>query len=351
MFNSIKSIVLVTSLVGISSLYAQTGKNISTHIFEKESGFISYDISGGGVITPETNLSIDGEAKLYFKDWGEERIEKESSKIVTTGSLKHKQIIKSLYKETKDEITTVDYQNSQLLQRKITKDDNKDDEIDCLAKTGTQSVAGIVCDVWEGAGVKKCIYKDIVLKLEINIQNISYSKVATSIEFDINSSSSFKDIEMPDYPVHEFALIKNTLNIPHSTKTENFCMILKNISEDADKAENIQNQNRVDFIKYITQNIYKKQKKILPELLDAMKKTRECLQVGEDPLNANECIKSFNNLKAQLATKKSDYIVLWNEKRKSELLDKIEEEIIDLESKISCVNRAKNIMDLSKCMK
>ncbi len=344
MFKSIKTILLAILLVGASSLYAE----VANHIFEKESGFITYDISGGGVITPETNLTLDGEAKLYFKDWGFERVEKEEEEIITTGAIKYKQIVKRFQKETRDNITTVDYKNLQLLKRKIGNKDKKNNQTSCMVKIGQQSIAGILCDVWEGVGVKKCIYKDIVLKLEFNILNISYSKIATKIEFDINSS---KDIEMPDYPIHEFSLFKGKLHTKNSTKADNFCVVLKDLTTNVHKAKNLQNQNRVNFIKYITKDIYIKQKKLLPKLLLSMKQTRECLQAEEDPFSANKCIENFSKLKAQLGTKENDYIILWDKKRKAILLDKIEEQILYLESRISCVNRVKNIIDLSKCMR
>jgi len=344
MFKLIKTIFLATSLVGVTSLSAKE----SNHIFEKESGLITYDISGGGVITPETNLSIKAEAKLYFKDWGHESIEKESGEILTTGAIKHKQLVKRLVKETKEDITTVDYKNRQLLKRKITSKNKKINQVSCLAYIGKDTVAGFECDLFEGVGVKKCIYKDIVLKLEFNIQNISYTKVASSIEFDTNNT---KDIVLPEYTLHEFSLFKDNISTKNSTKPQNFCQILKKLTDDKNQADNIENQDRVDFIKYITKDIYIKQKKLLPKLLLSMKKTRECLQTKEDPLSANRCIEDFNRLKSNLGTKEGDYIIFWDEDRKAILLDKIEEQILYLESRISCVNRAKNIIDLSSCMK
>jgi len=339
-----KTIFLAISLVGVSSLSAKE----SNHIFEKESGFISYDISGGGVITAETNLSISGKEKLYFKEWGLESIEKEYGEILTTGAIKHKQVVKRLVKETKEDITTVDYKTKKLLKRKITSKNKKPNQTSCLAYTGKEIVAGVECDAFEGVGVKKCIYKDIVLKLEFHIQNISYIKVASSIEFDINDT---QDISLPEYPIHEFSLFKDNLSTKNSTKAQNFCDILKKLTEDKNQADNIENQDRVDFIKYITKDIYRKQKKLLPKLLLSMKKTRECLQTKEDPLSANICIEDFNSLKSNLGTKEGDYIIFWDEKRKSRLLDKIEEQILYLESRISCVNRSQNIIDLSSCMK
>ena len=86
-------------------------------------------------------------------------------------------------------------------------------------------------------------------------------------------------------------------------------------------------------------------------MLQSLKETRACLQTGDDPFSANQCIEEFNRMKVQLGTEKDDYIMLWDEKQKNILLDKIEDELIDLQSRIPCVNRAKNITDLSSCMK
>ncbi len=88
----------------------------------------------------------------------------------------------------------------------------------------------------------------------------------------------------------------------------------------------------------LLRDIYEQQKELLPELLKSMQETRACLQTGEDPFTANECIENFSRMKAQLGTEEEDYIILWDDKRKNILLDKVEEEIIDLESRMPCVN-------------
>ncbi|MFK5975529.1 MAG: hypothetical protein QM493_03370 [Sulfurovum sp.] len=342
MLKTITISIFATALLTLSLQAEET-----PHIFESEKGLISYKISGGGIITDETNLTISGDAKLYFSSWGSERIEKEDGVILTTGAIRHKQKIKMFQKKTQENITTVDFQNNQLLQRNISNKESKIDIDSCLVKIGKETIAGVECDLWEGVGVKKCIYKNILLKLEFNIFDISYQKIATNIEFDTNIT---EEMEIPNYTIHKFSLFQDPIT-KNETKAENTCFILKNLTDDVVKREEIEKIKREKFIQYITKDIYKKQKVLLPKLLTTIKETRECLQAGENPFSANKCIEKFSNLKAQLGTKQDDYIILWDEKRKAKLLNKIEDEILYLESRIACVKRAQNIVDLSKCMK
>ena len=343
----IKTILLVG---GVTLLHAEVG----THPFEIESGMVIYEISGGAQLTPETNLSIKGNAKLRFKEWGEVRLVEESGVVLTTGAIKHKQHVKRFEKQTQDKVITADFENEQLLERKKGTSSSQD-ETASLVKKGQENIAGVLCDVWEGPGVKKCIYKNIVLKLESHILDVSYVKEATQVIFDINTST--EACEVPDYPVQEFALFQDNLKTKNAYKAENFCKVLKDAAYDVkeDNASNgtsiITDHEREKFINHIAKDIYERQKELLPKLLNSLKETRACLQTGEDPFSANECIEHFSRMKAQLGTEEDDYIILWDDKRKNILLDKIEDDLIYLQSRIPCVNRAKNITDLSTCMK
>jgi hypothetical protein len=180
-------------------------------------------------------------------------------------------------------------------------------------------------------------------------------KEAVEAVFDINTSTD--ECEVPDYPVHEFALFKDDVKTKNLYKAENFCKVLKDVAFDVSEdnrsysSTNLDDDHRIKFINHIAQDIYERQKELLPALLQSLKETRACLQTGDDPFEANECLENFSRMKAQLGTKEDDYIILWDEKRKNNLLDKIEEDLIDLQSRIPCVNRAHNITDLSNCMK
>ena len=349
--NQFKYFLLSTCIGSLTLLPA----NVISHPFEVESGMVIYEIYGGTQLTPETNLSISGNAKLRFKEWGDIRLKEESGMVLTTGAIKHKQYVKKLEKHTKDTVITADYKNEQLLERKKSTGKNYLDETEGLIKKGQETVAGVVCDIWEGVGVKKCIYKGIVLKSESYVFDVSYVKVATEVLFDINDSA--EKCKVPDYPKQEFALFKDKIKTKNLYKVDNFCKVLKDAANDIKDnnisyyVNNIADEKRQKFINHISQDIYKRQKELLPALLLSMRKMRECLQTGENPFSANQCIESFSRMKIQLGTEEDDYIILWDEKRKNTMLDKIEDELIELQSRIPCVNRSKNITDLSTCMK
>ena len=329
---------------------------VLTHPFEVESGLVLYKISGETQLTPETNLSIKGKAKLRFRDWGEVKVEEESGVVVITGAIKHKQHVKRLEKHTKDTVITADYENEQLLERKKNSHDiHGQDETASLTRTGEENVAGVQCEVWEGAGVKKCMYKNIVLKLETRVLDVVYVKEATQVIFDINTSNEAYSV--PDFPVHEFALFKDDIKTKNAHKAENLYKILKEAAlgvSDMNRSyrgSDIGDEKRRKFINHISKDIYKRQKKLLPKLLRSMKKTRECLQTVEEAFSANQCMDPLSQIKRQIGREMNEAVVIWDEKRKNILLDKIEDEVIDLQSRIPCVNRAKNMTDLSNCMK
>ena len=337
-------------------IYSNTYAGNQVDKFDIKSGVVFYSIQGGGALTKETNLSIVGSAKLRFREWGSEMLLEEGGTVITTGSIKHKQVIQRLEKHTLDKIISVDYENEQILERKKSKVTSSElEETEGLFQQGEEEVAGHVCKIWIGPGIQKCIYKGVVLKQESHILGVSYIKVATQTLFDVNVLK--EECVVPDYPVHKFGLFKDNIKTKNSMQVDNFCEILRQTSFDLkeEKANltkfNLEDRERQKFINHIGKDIFKRQKELLPKLLDALKHTRACLQTGDDPFSVNQCLEHFSRLKEQLGTDGDDYIILWDEERKNELLDKIENEVIYVQSRMSCVKRAKNITDLSTCMK
>ncbi|MEY3090897.1 MAG: hypothetical protein RL113_1213 [Pseudomonadota bacterium] len=327
--------------------YADT----SSHLYEKESGMILYEIKGGTKVTPETKLTIHGESKLRFKDWGNVRLEEESGFILLTGAIQHKQYVKRLEKHTKDTVITADYDNEQLLERKKNAEDrDANSETSNLMKIGVAKVAGLMCDVWVGNGVKKCIYDNILLKLEAHVLDVTYVKEAVEVTFDINTSN--EQCTVPDYPLQEFALFNDKIKTTHDTKTENFCKVLKDISLGI-SPENVNfiakgnsTAEREKFLNEITKDIFARQKKLLPELLQQLKVARVCIQKSTNMSNVYQCLTPYKEVKRQMGVQPEIKV-----EDKEGVFDQIEDEFIELQSRISCVDRSKNIIDLSGCMK
>jgi len=321
--------------------------------FQIESGTIIYEITGGAELTPETNLTIKGRAKLRFKDWGKVKIEEESGILLTTGAIKHQEKVKKFVKETEDNIIIVDYSNEQLIERKRAASKNPKDDIKNLAYKGKSTIADIECDLWEGMGIRKCMFKGIILLLESHVYTAHYSKKAITVLLDINHTK--EEFTLPDYPIHKIGFFKDNKKTKNTTKTGSFRKLIKNkVAISGDKVSFTQereNRKKQKFLNNLGKDIFIQQKKLLPDLLLSMQKTRACLQTVENPFEANECIEEFSHMKEKLGSQEDDYIILWDQNRKEILLDKIEDELTGLQAKNPCIKRAKNITDLSACLK
>ena len=347
-----RAILALTFIISIT-LYASE----DVHRFDVEQGFVHYEILGGAQLTEETNLNIHGTSTLQFNEWGTVFQEEDNGIIETTGAINYVQEVKRLVKHTKDKIITVDYENEQLLERKTDKIfSNNEKETEGLLHRGQEVVAGVLCAVWVGPSIKKCIYKGIVLKQESNVLGVSYVKKATKAVFDTNTSQ--EQCVLPDFPKQPFSLFKDNIKTKNKTKSENVCKIFKNVAKEVDAADksfepskSIDTKRRKKFINKIGQGIFKIQKKILPELLMAMKKSRECLQLSEDQFDINQCIETYDEKKRTLGFQKEDYVVFTSERKKDILLDNVEDAIIDLQARMPCIKRAKNFIDISACMK
>ena len=58
--------------------------------FDIETGMVIYDISGGGKLTKDVNLTIKGKGKLRFKDWGVVALIEEDIEEITSGTINNR---------------------------------------------------------------------------------------------------------------------------------------------------------------------------------------------------------------------------------------------------------------------
>ena len=353
MYHGLRATLILTFLASSTFLYATMEK----HTFEVEKGVVIYDIYGGGMLTPETNLTLHGQATLRFKDWGTTLLSKEKGIVITSGALKSKQSIVSLEKQTKEALYTVDFKNKKIHERKNSISNAlKEHDTNGLKKMGEDEVLGLKCTVWEGRGVRKCLYKGLPLKIESDVLGISYHKIASEVAFDVNSSSD--KCMLPNFPKENFALFNTTLKTKNETKAKCFTEVLKDVAYTVEKKVvkhgnhlGINQKEKTLFLNKIGKKIYEYQEGLLPKFLVSMKKTRECLQSVENTLDANHCLDEYNTLKKKIDEDETSSIILWNEKHKNLFLDKMENRINQLESRMPCIHRSKNITDLSACMK
>lgn len=353
MLHTTKTIVGFLMLMGTTLLYSNT----QVHTYEIEKGVITYDVYGGGVLTPETNLTLRGKAVFRFRDHGQTLLSGGEGIVSTTGALESKHHIESLEKQTKDAVFTVDFANEKIHEHKNSISNTlREHDIKDLNKTGEEVVAGLKCDVWEGHGLRKCLYKGIVLKVESQILGISYHKIATDVSLDVNATSS--ECKLPDFPKENFALFHSSFKTKNEAKAKCFTDALKDVAYTFEKRSmkkgnhfGVGEQEKTAFLNKIGQKIYEYQKEILPDLLLSMRESRECLYLADNVAKANECMVDMTLIEEQLGRETNNFIVLWDDKSRKEVLDRLEDRIYYLHSRTACIERSKNITDLSACMK
>ena len=325
------------------------------HYYDVEQGYVEYEILGGAQLTDETNLNIHGTSKLRFTDWGNTRQEEDHGIVVTKGAINYVQEVKRIVKHSDGKVFTVDYDNEQILEHSegvVVPSQTK--ETEGLLHRGQDVVAGVLCAMWIGPSVKKCIYKGVLLKQESHVLGVSYVKKAIKVNFDFNTTR--EQCNLPSFPKNSFGLIKDNIKTQKVSTPENVCKIFKDVVHEVDAKNKsfesntiIDTKKRQKFINKIAKGIFEKQQEILPELLMAMKKSRECLQLANDMFEKEQCTKAYVTEKNALGIEEDDYTVFDNEKQTP--IDAIEDAIIDLEPRMACVKRAQNFIDISSCMK
>ena len=325
--------------------------------FDIETGMVIYKISGGGKLTNDVNLTIKGKGKLRFKNWGVVALIEENYEESTSGAINNINKVQRCVKLEDKQRLDVDFDNKKILERKMPKGNFQTYITKDLVKKGQEEIAGHTCDIWEGDGVKKCIYKGIPLLVEHYLLGVYYQKKATQVTFNIDTTASACSI--PNYPVEKFALFKTSIKTKTKKLPKELSKILESVSEEMNKklinskiAEDslTPKQKRV-WLDKVGQNIFEKQKEFLPQFLLSMKKARVCLQQADNWIQANVCVENVIQLKAELTEDKQNNIELWKGKEKIKVLDQFDENIFLLESKMKCIRASKNITDLSNCMK
>ena len=353
---SLNKIKMIFLFLGLGSVMLFSA-DIVQKKFDIETGMILYSISGGGKLTEDVNLTIKGKGKLRFKDWGVVALIEEDLEELTSGAINNIDKVQRCKKLEDDRQLDVDFDNEKIQERKMLQDNSQKYITKDLVKKGQEEIAGHTCDIWEGYGVRKCIYKGIPLLVEHYLLGVYYQKKATHITFNIDATESACTI--PNYPVEKFALFKTNIKTKTAKLPQELSKILELISKDMNKEmtnskiseDNMTPEQKRIWLDKIGQNIFEKQKEFLPEFLLSMKKSRVCLQQADNWIQANICVEDVTQLKRELSKDKQNNIELWKGKEKTKVLDQLDENIFLLESKMKCVRGSQNITDLSTCMK
>jgi hypothetical protein len=325
--------------------------------FDVQSGMILYTISGGGKLTEDVNLTIQGKGKLRFKDWGVVALIEEDFEEIISGALQNIETIQRCEKLEDKQRFDVDFKTKKIYERKMPKGNFHEYITKDLLKTGQEEIAGYTCDIWEGVGVRKCIYKGIPLLVEHYLLGTYYRKKASSIQFNIDPSAA--KCSIPNFPIQKFALFKTHSKTKSKKLPQEFSKILISVGKDMQKQlsvneieeDNFTPEQKRVWLDQIGQNVFEKQKLFLPQFLLSMKKARVCLAQADNWIQANVCVEDVVQLKSQLTKDRENNIEQWKGEEKEQVLNDFDEHISLLESRMQCIRSSKNITDLSSCMK
>jgi len=343
----------VTAMVLGLSLSAIVSCADDKKIYEVSKAMIIYRISGGGILGKDVNLTIEGEGRLRFREWGAVRLVQRKIEEKTQGALHYRARKELFEKQTHQALFDVDFLNRKIRQHPLAKGDKREDLTKGLHKIGQQMVADVVCDMWEGNGIRRCLYKGIPLFIEYHSLGLLYREEATLVSFDINVSDNTK-CALPPFSVEKFALFTDTIKTKSRKIPKDFVsrfrMVMDIMRDKGYDTENLPLRKREELINMIGEPIFLSQKKILPMLLTQMKRTRACLMQADETLEVNRCLKDLITLKSHLTDDTQNSIKEWSKER-TEILDRFDTHIMVLQTRMKCIRGAKNFTDLAVCMR
>jgi len=346
--------VLLFFMLGNTLLFSAA---LSGKKFDIETGEIEFQISGSGQLTDDINLTIEGSGQLRFRNWGAEALLEENYEERTSGVITDLKKVQLCEKFENKQRFDVDYKNEKILERPMPEGSFQAYSLRGMVKKGQENIAGYTCDIWEGEGQRKCLYKGIPLLAEQYLLGVYYQKKAVKVSLNIEPTPS--KFALPDFSVEKFALFKTNFKTKTIKSSKELSHVILSVSKVLHKQLEMNHQNMDDLtarqkrtaLDELGKNIFKRQKEFLPKFLLTMKTTRTCLVQAEDLDRANACILELINLKKQVSRDHDNYIESWDKKGRNKVLDEFDETISFLESKMKCIRSAKTLNDLSLCMK
>ncbi len=347
--------LLNTVVAGVSGLavllQAQTPL---PKIYEVPKAEIIYKISGGGPLGDDVNLTLEGNGKLRFRDWGAVELFETNITEKTRGTLHYIDHKLSCIKRESNEILDVDFKTKKIRKRPLPDGKKARNITKGLSKNGQQQmIANVICDMWTAEGISKCLYKGIPLFTEYRAMGLLYREEAVSVRFDINVRSAAK-CSVPKFPVEKMALFAAHFKTKHvkipDAFSERLLEVISILNANKTDKEALSEREKERVMHILTHPIFESQKKLLPVLLQTMKKTRACLATAKNTDMANTCLYDMVTLKHYFTKDPHNKILSWKKER-AEILERFDKNITFLESRMKCVRSAQHFSDLAKCMK
>lgn len=326
--------ILLISLLVTGSIQARKDKP-----YEVKSIIIEYEIKGKDTI---------GKKRVLLDDYGNRElvetniVKKESGKVDKTHIMHylHRDVSYGVDFEHKIIHRMSNYMGMTFGVNKFK--DTVDESLKAmhLNKVGTNTVAGVKCDVWRlGKSIETCYYKGLPLRTNIS----GVQERATKIVID--AKLSLKDFKLPDYPINgrkftqdELEAIDNKVIAKQNRRQKEAnkgMAILKEAYKKAGVAKGKRpTKEQMKIIKaYMQKAMFPIQKEKILKRGEGLERIKACYQKAQTAEEANRC------------TPKNNKIRKWNETVKKELLADID----NFEKELTCAKKSTNMAELGRC--
>ncbi|GEM_PF-739753 len=349
-------------------LFATSSGLQAKSIFKRypvESGMIFYDINISGT-SKDFTTHTSGIARLVFDQWGARELKEEDATEVQSGDFNETRDIRSMTKMDHGTIYTVDFDEGTIYKTRDRSldlsiaqgEDLSDESIQLLkemkaVKIGTDEVAGFPCDLWRAKDQKICLYKGIPLK--ITIEGPGFHSERKAVQIVLNHPVPEAQFKLPDFPVvvdEEY-----TSNAAAETRTEDYIASIHDlraqmkkigINPDEENATLTPEQEKA-VINTLGARYLKKQKRLLPKLMVALKAAKECVARAETGEEAKKCIEPVNRIDEELGDRTENFDYAKFKEKKPQILDALEKEISYLKVTNECVQKHDKTTDVILC--
>ena len=212
-----------------------------------------------------------------------------------------------------------------------------------LKKVGTDTVAGVKCDIWKlGKSIETCYYKGLPIRTNIS------GALETATKIEIDAKLNLEDFKLPDFPIDGKKFTQNELEAMDSKdinkqdkkreEADNGMKLLKEAYRKVGVVEGkAPTKEQMQKVKeYMEKVMFPIQKKKFLEETKGIKNIKECLEKANSAKDANRCDSDGDD----------DRYEKWNSTIKKETL----KEILMFETKIlPCVEKSKNAKEMQIC--
>jgi len=356
-------LIAAVSLACVATAFAETPQVFKR--YPVESGMIYYDINITGA-SKGFSTRTRGIARLVFDQWGARELKEEDSTETQTGDFNETRDIHTLTKMDHGTIYTVDFDEQTIYKTRdrsldlaIARKENLSDESIRLiqemkgVKTGTDRVAGFPCDVWKVKDQEICLYMGIPLRITIDAPNFHSERKALQVM--LNRPVPADQFQLPDLPVvvdEEY-----TSNASARTRTEDYIASVEDLQKklaslgldlNDPNATLTPEQERI-VIDTLGERYLKKQKVLLPRLIDALGKAHSCIESANSPEEARNCLLPVNRINEKLGDRTEEFDFSRLDQDRSRILQSLEQELNYLKVTNRCVQEHNRTSEVIIC--